>query len=61
MFWTMAEDKFSISRAITSLALSRLCQEDVFAPMSQRTRTRVVNLSSSTRSDYLCLALGNDL
>lgn len=61
IFWTMAEDKFSVPGAIPSPLLSGMCEEDGFASIPQHICSRVTNPSSSTSSDYRYLIFGHDL
>ena len=61
IFWSTANNNYSIAGALPSSLLSGMCKEDGFADIPTHIRSRVTNPSSSTSSDYHYLIFGHDI
>ena len=61
IFWSTANDNYSIAGSIPSPLLSGLWKKYCFADIPTQVRPRLTNTYSSTSSDYRYAILGHDL
>ena len=61
IFWSTANDHYSIAGSIPSPLLCGSCKDDGFADISTHIRSRITNPSASTSSDYRYVIFGHDL
>ena len=61
IFWSTANDHYSIAGSIPSPLLSGSCKNDGYADISTHIRSRLTNPSSSMSDDYRYTIFGHDL